>query len=86
MLSWTDCAAYSLKTWAQKYGIFVPLEKFYLSITFLEPNKVDGCYSGERRAQQVDMTQRSCEHPPRRTLLDEGLRRSVHRTTSVAKS
>lgn len=79
VLSWTACSAYSLRKWANTYGLFIPLERFYLAITFLEPNKVDGCYSGERRATEVDLTQRPLEHPPRRALPN--VKRSGRRST-----
>ena len=36
MLSWDIACNKKLKTWAQGAGIYVPLENYYPSITFIE--------------------------------------------------
>ena len=37
LISWVHCVNRFLKQWVKSTGIFVPLDDFYLSITFLEP-------------------------------------------------
>jgi hypothetical protein len=37
LIAWVHCVNRFIKQWVKSNGIFVPLDDFYLSITFLEP-------------------------------------------------
>ena len=39
ILSWSHSCNYRMKEWAQENGVFIALEDFYDSITFLEPSQ-----------------------------------------------
>jgi hypothetical protein len=56
VLSWSHCCARALRQWAESVGVFVPLEDFYESITFIE---------GLRFPQQVSLTRRRTVSPRR---------------------
>jgi hypothetical protein len=54
VLSWSHACARALRRWAESVGIFVPLEDFYDSITFVE---------GLRQARAVSLAGRRTSSP-----------------------
>ena len=58
VLSWKHCINHQMLDWVQQNGVFVALDDFYLSITFLEPIPAYG--SGARHPVAIDYTQREC--------------------------
>jgi len=52
VLSWEISCNRKMKEWAKTNGVFVPLEKFYDSITFLEDTRL---------AQLLNLTRRACK-------------------------
>jgi hypothetical protein len=57
VLSWNSACNRGLKEWAKAAGVYVPLDTFYESVTFIE---------GGRRAQPVSLTQRQYAHPTKK--------------------
>ena len=51
VLSWTHSCKRTLREWADYVGVFIPLESYYGSISFIE--------DGERFAQPLDLTKRA---------------------------
>lgn len=49
VLSWKDHCNRAMRSWAEENGLFVPLDDFYGSVTFLE---------GLRRAKALDLSKR----------------------------
>ena len=39
ILSWADACNQRMRAWAEENGVFVPLDSFYESITFVEPSR-----------------------------------------------
>ena len=56
VLSWSHSCARPLRRWAEEVGIFVPLDNFYDSITFVE---------GLREARNLSLTNRRTALPQR---------------------
>ncbi len=54
VLSWSHCCARALRGWAETVGVFVPLEDFYESITFVEKL---------RPARTISLTRRKISLP-----------------------
>lgn len=49
VLSWRDSCNKAMRAWAEEKGLFVPLDDFYSSVTFLE---------GLRSAKELDLSRR----------------------------
>ena len=49
VIAWKDHCKREMKSWAEKNGLFIPLDDFYASVTFLE---------GLRRASPLDLSKR----------------------------
>ena len=58
ILSWTHSANSHMRCWAKEYGIFVPLEKFYNAITFMEPSRHGFPLALGRDTEDVDLSLR----------------------------
>lgn len=56
ILSWADATNQRMRRWAEANGIFVSLDDFYSSITFLEPSRPGFEFAEERRASEVDLS------------------------------
>jgi hypothetical protein len=54
VLSWENACNHAMKEWAQRVGVFVPLERFYKQVTFVQ---------GGRRAEQVSLRGRQRAKP-----------------------
>lgn len=54
VLSWDTACRRALKIWAERAGVYVPLETFYPSITFIE---------GGRRSTPISLRQRRTSRP-----------------------
>jgi hypothetical protein len=54
VVSWNPACNKRLRAWAEKIGVYVPLDDYYLSVTFLE---------GARRAQALNLTHRGVAVP-----------------------
>ena len=39
LLSWENSTSNQMRKWVEEHGVFIPLDDFYQSITFLEPSK-----------------------------------------------
>lgn len=49
VVSWEHACARGLKTWAAANGVFIPLERFYKKITFVQGGRYSETYSGKGR-------------------------------------
>ena len=58
ILSWTRSCNYRMREWAEENGIFVPLDDFYESITFLEPSRPGHRFGESRDAAPLDLSRR----------------------------
>ena len=58
VLSWSNSCNYRMRQWAEENGIFVPLDDFYDSITFLEPSREGHLLARSRNASALDLTER----------------------------
>ena len=56
VLAWEDSCNAGMRRWVKDHEVFVSLDKFYASITFLESRLTDG--TGARATTPLDMTQR----------------------------
>ncbi|MEQ1574396.1 MAG: NYN domain-containing protein [Vicinamibacterales bacterium] len=54
VLSWNSACNRGLKEWVQAVGVYVPLDTFYGSVTFIE---------GGRKSQPLSLTHRHYAHP-----------------------
>jgi hypothetical protein len=54
VLSWNSACNRGLKEWAQQAGVYVPLDDFYESVTFIE---------GGRKSLPLSLTRRQYAHP-----------------------
>jgi hypothetical protein len=54
VLSWDIACNRRLRDWARSVGVYIPLEDYYNSVTFLE---------GTRRATPISLTHRPSAHP-----------------------
>ena len=60
VLSWLHSCNKRMRQWAEKKGIFVPLDDYYESITFLEPSKPGYPLALPRHASPLDLSSRPC--------------------------
>ena len=58
ILSWKHSCNQRMRRWAEQNGVFVALDDFYDTITFLEPSKPGFQLAMERRQAPLDLTQR----------------------------
>ena len=58
ILSWKHSCNQRMRRWAEENGVFVALDDFYESITFLEPSKPGSQLAMGRRQAPLDLTQR----------------------------
>ena len=58
ILSWKHSCIQRMRRWAEENGVFVALDDFYESITFLEPSKPGYQLAMGRRQAPLDLTQR----------------------------
>ena len=58
ILSWKHSCNQRMRRWAEENGVFVALDDFYESITFLEPSKPGYQLAMGRRQAPLDLTQR----------------------------
>ena len=58
ILSWAHSCNQRMRSWAQEHGVFVPLDDFYESITFMEPSRPGHELAPERRSSELDLSRR----------------------------
>ena len=58
ILSWRHSCNQRMRRWAEENGVFVALDDFYESITFLEPSKPGYQLAMGRRQAPLDLSQR----------------------------
>ena len=58
ILSWRHSCNQRMRRWAEENGVFVALDDFYESITFLEPSKPGYQLAMGRREAPLDLTRR----------------------------
>ena len=58
ILSWKHSCNPRMRRWAEENGIFVPLDDFYESITFVEPSSPGYEFAVPRDAADLDLTRR----------------------------
>lgn len=58
ILSWRHSCNYRMREWAEENGVFVPLDDFYESITFLEPSLPGHRLAQSRPAAPLDLSRR----------------------------
>ena len=58
ILSWRHSCNYRMREWAEENGVFVPLDDFYESITFLEPSLPGHQLAQSRPATPLDLSRR----------------------------
>ena len=64
ILSWRQFLAHKLRQWVIKHGLLVPLETFYLSITYLQPSRCeDGTLREGRAASPLELEKRPSNKP-----------------------
>ena len=61
VLSWVRSCRRGMREWAQENGVFVPLDDFYESITFMEPSRPGHEFALARNATPLDLSQRPME-------------------------
>ena len=55
VLSWEHCCNRRMREWAKESGHFIPLDRYYDSITFLEPPAAGQPAAAERFAEPLDL-------------------------------
>ena len=58
ILSWAHSCNQRMRRWAEEYGVFVALDDFYESITFMEPSRPGSEFALARDAAELDMSRR----------------------------
>ena len=58
ILSWRHSCNYRMREWAEENGLFIPLDDFYESITFLEPSLPGHRLAQSRPATPLDLSRR----------------------------
>lgn len=58
ILSWAHSCNQRMRSWAQEHGVFVALDDFYESITFMEPSRPGHELARERRSSELDLSRR----------------------------
>ena len=71
VLSWANSCNQRMRSWVEAHGVFVPLDDFYDSVTFLAPSSADYPSADPRYAVDLDLSRRpraSSEAPQERPL------------------
>ncbi len=63
VLSWANSCSQRMRTWVESHGVFVPLDDFYSSVTFLAPSSADYPDADPRYAADLDLSRRPCVPP-----------------------
>ena len=59
ILAWGNSCSHRMREWAEKNGVFIPLEDYYDSVTYLEPSRPDDPVAEpSRRALPLDLSRR----------------------------
>ena len=58
ILSWAHSCNQRMRDWAQRNGVFVPLDDFCDAITFLEPSRPGHAFAPARDSQPLDLSRR----------------------------
>ena len=58
ILSWAHSCNQRMRGWAERNGVFIPLDDFYEAITFLEPSKPGHEFSPARYSTTLDLSLR----------------------------
>lgn len=58
LLSWENSTSNQMRKWVEEHGVFIPLDDFYDSITFLEPSKPGYPLELPRNAAPPDLSKR----------------------------
>ena len=58
LLSWRHSCKRLMREWVERNGVFIALDDFYNSITFLEPSRPGQPLAHSRVAEQLDLTRR----------------------------
>ena len=58
VLSWKHCCNRGMRTWAENNGVFVALDDYYESITFLEPSRPGYPFALPSDVSVLDLSQR----------------------------
>ena len=65
VLSWEGCCNKRMRRWVESCGIFVPLDNFYHSVTFLEHGlDSEGRQLPSRYSMDPPLGERPTQHPP----------------------
>ncbi len=59
ILSWAHSCNFRMREWAERNGVFVALDDFYDSITFLEPSAPGHRLASSRDSAPLDLSQRA---------------------------
>ena len=59
ILSWAHSCNYRMREWAEQNGVFIPLDDFYDSITFLEPSSPGYPLAPSRDSVPLDLSRRA---------------------------
>ena len=58
ILSWMHSCNRRMREWAERYGVFVPLDDYYDAITFREPSRPGHEFAPARDAAKLDLSRR----------------------------
>ena len=64
ILSWAHSCNRRMREWAERNGVFVPLDDYYEAITFMEPSRPGHEFAQPRRSASLDLTGRPVSHEP----------------------
>ena len=59
VLSWPHSCNFRMREWVEQNGVFVPLDDFYDSITFLEPSTPGHRLAESRDSVTLDLSARA---------------------------
>jgi len=62
LLSWRHSCKRLMREWAETNGVFIPLDDFYNSITFLEPSRPGHPLATARLSEPLDLSNRPTVH------------------------
>ena len=62
LLSWRHSCKRLMREWAETNGVFIPLDDFYNSITFLEPSRPGHPLATARLSEPLDLSSRPTVH------------------------
>ena len=58
ILSWASCCNRRMREWAERNGVFIALDEYYSSITFLEPSLRGHAFAQPRGSTRLDLSRR----------------------------